>query len=254
MRPDEERLEKAAAALRACSRAYTRRNLHHAWLRLSPDADRSFAAFEEGVLARRLARGPLDGLLARAVRWDGRRLGREWDAYFPRSILLVDSPDVLGLFIASGVITTARMSVVCIDGSPGNVVDWLRRGFRAGHRAPIGYLHDSATAFYPFAIEPLASIVLATRNEPIDYVDLGLPFGGALARRFPLVREAWTGELSGARKSARVTELEELPPCALLAYATRRLMARVAGDPMMAPLVRKTPAAANDKQKGSLQQ
>lgn len=242
MRRDElVRLDAAASDLRRCARAFTRRNLYHAWLRTSNERV-SFESFERNVLAERLGETPIPGLLPLSARWDGGALGREWAAYFPRSIVIVDALPVLDLFIASGVMTTARMAVVCIDGSPAHVVDWLRRGFRAGHRAPIGYLHDAATAFYPFAAEPLASLVAVAR-EPIDFVDLGLPVRGALARKFPLVREAWPEP-----GHARVTELEALPPCAMLAWAARQMMGRVPGDPEMAPLVPRR-RTANDPKK-----
>lgn len=237
------KIDEAAAALTACSRAYTRANLYHCWQRLS-GSDETLKGFVRGPLAARLARGNLDGLLPASQRWDGARLPREWDAYFPKVILIVDRPAILDLFIASGVVTTARLAVVCVDGSPSNVVDWLRDGFRAGHRAPVGYLHDAATAFYPFSIEPLASLIAVSNGAPIDYVDLGLPVRGALARGFPRAGDGATDPFaSDARSGERIVALEALTPYAMIAYATRRLMAMVPGDPRMAPLVRPTKAS-----------
>lgn len=239
MPPDRRRvagahgIEQAAVELIATSRAFSRRNLYHRWRGLGSevtDLSLSFEAWEREVLAPRLARGPLAGLLPNAVRWDGASLPREWDAYFPRVIIVVDRRAILDLFIASGITTTARLAVVCVDGSPASIVDWLRRGFRVGHRAPVGYLHDAKTAFYPFAVEPLASAVASAAREPVDFCDLGLPASGAPRRRFPFE--------SGAPKGERITELEALPPAAMIAYAARRLMSRVPGDPRMAPLVR----------------
>jgi hypothetical protein len=203
--------------------------LFHEWRRAGGDGP--FEDFE-----RALGDRPLLGLLPRPTRWDGAALPSEWNAYFPRGVLVVDRAAILDLFVASGIMTTARIAVVCVDGSPANVVDWLGRGFRRGQRAPVAYLHDAATAFYPFAVEPLVSLVAAAAGDPIDFHDLGLPVVGAPARRFPFIGEPWCS----VPKRERIRELEALPPCALIAYAARRLMARVPGDPKMAPLARRT--------------
>jgi hypothetical protein len=241
-----KKLAEAIDALGACSRAFTRRNLYHRFRRLvdavaaAVDAPMTFEAFVAGPLAKRTkTHGPIPNLLPPSTRWDGTRLPREWDSYFPKSILVVDRPEILDLFIASGVITTGRLAVICIDGSPSNVVDWLRRGFHKGMRAPVGYLHDAATAFYPFAVEPLRSLVACSDSEPIDYTDLGLPARGALAKWFPRAGGADESLVAGdARPAERIVELEALSPYALVAFAARRLGARVPGDPRMAPLIR----------------
>jgi hypothetical protein len=223
-------LDRAARALASGSPAYTRRNLFHAYRRRSGDRC-SFEELCSGPLAARLAAGPLPGLLPPSTRWDGERLPREWDAYFPKAIVLVDRPEILDLFVASGVIATAKLAVVCVDGSPASVVDWLRRGIRRGHRAPVGFLHDASTAVYPFLLEPLATLVEASPPEEIAFADLGLPVRGMDGARFPP---------SDLAPGERVLELEALPPSSLVAYAARRMLSMVPGDPLMAPLVRPT--------------
>ena len=72
------------------------------------------------------------------------------------------------------------------------------------------YLHDAATVLYPFAFEPLASLVQQSHVEPLAYRDLGLPPLGATARRFadPALQD-----------DAVLCDLEEIPaggPGALL--------------------------------------
>ncbi len=112
------------------------------------------------------------------------------------------------------------------------MVRWLARGFREGHRAPVGFLHDAATTVYPFLVEPLASLVEALGpSEPPVYRDLGLPPRGLPGKRFPFAETLPPGE--------RVTELAALPPRALVAYATRAVLAMVPGDPRMAAVQRR---------------
>ena len=222
-------IDAAARALRAEGGCFTARNLYWALRRAGHDPG-SLDALRRGPLAARLERGPLGGLLG-DERWDGAPLAREYEAYFPQAVLLVDRPGVLGLFVASGALSTAKLAVVCLDGSPRHVVRWLARGFRAGHRAPVGFLHDSATVVYPFLVEPLASLVNAVGDaERLRYRDLGLPPRGLRAGRFPFSEELGADE--------PVVELEALPPRALVAYATRAMLAMVPGDPRMAPIRR----------------
>ncbi len=103
--------------------------------------------------------------------------------------------------------------MVCIDGTP-RPVAWLQRGFREGRRAPVLYLHDAATVVYPFAIEPLATLVRHQGDAPLAYRDLGLPPLGASARRFGApVSTLPTDEL--------ILELEAIPPATLLRYCAR---------------------------------
>jgi hypothetical protein len=222
-------LDRAAAELASSSRRYTEKNLFYAWRRRTGETI-DFDGFTEGLLARRLAHGPLPGLLPPSVPWHDARVPRECDAYFPKAVLLVDRPAILDLFVASGVLVTARLAVVCIDGSPSHVVAWLARGFRAGRRAPVAYLHDAATTVYPFVLEPLAS----TSNSGIAYCDLGLPPRGVAAASLPFANVVPPSEV--------VVELEALPPGALIAYATRKALAMIPGDPLMAPLARREPA------------
>ncbi len=158
------------------------------------------------------------------------RLPAEWDAYFPAAILLVDRPRIVDLFVEAGAHVHARIAIVCVDGSPAHVVDWLCRGLRAGRRAPLGFLHDASAVVYPFAFEPLATMLALGRahGEALPYCDLGLPREGLPNSAFPF---------ADARPSdARVLELATLRPCSLLGYATRRLLSLLPGDPMMAPL------------------
>jgi len=217
-------VDAAAAALRADSRAFTRRNLYHAACRLSGRnlGDASFAA----ALARRLRGRGLPGLLPPPSR-DTSRVAREHDAYFPAAILLVDRREIVDLFAASGVLVQARMAIVCVDGTPSTVVRWLVRGLHAGYRAPIGYLHDAATVLYPFTFEPLATAVaLARRDAPLQFVDLGLPPRGVASSQLPFC----------PRMRQPITELEMPPPAAIVAYAARRLAALLPKDPWLAPL------------------
>ncbi len=219
-------LDAAAAALRADCRAFTRRNLYHATLRLAK-APIDYDAFVAGPLARRLRAGDLAGLLPPPRPGSRRRIPRETLAYFPAAILLVDRPEIVDLFAASGVLVQARVAVVCADGTPSAVVRWLCRGLRGGFRAPVGYLHDAATVLYPFAIEPLATLVEVTRRDvPLTFSDLGLPPHGLAASELPFC----------PRLRGPVLELEAPPPAAMIAYAARRLAALLPRDPWLAPL------------------
>jgi len=227
--PTSRDIDLVAARLRSESRCFTARNLYHA-LRRARGGEASFAEFRRGPLAERLRSGAVPGLLppVAARKRTRARSPREWEAYFPAAILLVDRPELVDLFAASGVLVQARLAVVCLDGSPAAVIDWLRRGLRAGRRAPIGYLHDAATVVYPFLYEPLKTCVDVARGE-LPFVDLGLPPRGMPLAALPFAR---------ASRGARFHELEEAPPHSLIAYAARRVLALVPPDPMLAPLAR----------------
>jgi hypothetical protein len=197
-------IDAAAEALRADAHAFTRQNLFHAVRRAHAMSEARF----EAALSRRLARASLPGLLpARS-----RRRTRALPASFPEAVLLVDRPAILDLFVACGATASERLAVVCIDGSPASVVAWLKAGFQAGRRAPVLYLHDAATVVYPFALEPLATLVQHPGAEPLVYADLGLPPLGATARRFgdPALP---AGEL--------ILDLEVIPPATLVRYCTK---------------------------------
>ncbi|HUJ63228.1 MAG TPA: hypothetical protein VLX92_32240 [Kofleriaceae bacterium] len=220
------RIDAAAASLRRDSRAFTRKNLFFAAARLG--GARDYDAFVAGPLARRLRAGPIAGLLPAPDPRRTVRLPRECDAYFPAAILLVDRPELVELFAASGVLVQARIAVVCVDGTPRAVVRWLVRGIRAGYRAPVGYLHDAATVLYPFACEPLATLVeVAHARTPIVFRDLGLPPSGLPASALPF-----------HRATGPVVELEAPPPAAIVAYAARQLAAMLPRDPWLAPIRR----------------
>lgn len=152
---------------------------------------------------------------------------REARAYFPAGILLVDRPELVEVFAASGALVQARIAVVDIHGHPRHVVRWLIDGARNGHRAPVGYLHSPTTVVYPFSFEPLAS--LANSPAPLVFRDLGIHAGGA-------VRDPFT--------QRRVTSLDAMSPAALVAYATRGVLAMARGDAMLAPLRPATARAA----------
>jgi hypothetical protein len=223
-------IDLAAEDIRLCSVAFTRRGLYHAFSRRRVAAGRSgpwtFERFCEIPLARRLRRGPIPGLLqSPSVATKQRPLPAEWRAYYPAAILLVDRAEIVDLFAASGVLVQARMAVVCIDGSPSRIVNWLRHGWRAGHRAPVGYLHNAGTVVYPFLFEPLATFVRHSPEELV-YKDLGI--GPGVILRDPL---GVASEYAG-----RATELDEVPPCSLIAYAATQLAAMIAADPLLAPI------------------
>lgn len=216
-------IDRAADQLRASSSAFTRRNLFHAARRL-PGGPGDFERFE-GALARRLRRGPIEGLLELQPRARSRRLSSEHEAYFPAAILIVDRPELVDLFAASGVLVQARLAVVSACGTPATVVRWLVRGMRAGFRAPVGYLHDASTVLYPFALEPLRTLV-EVATAPIDFIDLGLPPQGLPAGELPFCPPM----------SEPVTELEAPPPAAIVAYAARRLAKLLPRDEWLLPL------------------
>jgi len=220
-------IDDCARALRAEAPAFTRRNLLHA-VRRTLGAPVTEAELD-AALRKRLANGPLPGLLPARVRWRPRRLTREWDAYFPRAVLLVDRPAILDLFVACGAIAASRLAVVCLDGSPSTVVEWLRRGFEAGRRVPFVFLHDAASVVYPFTREPLATLVEHRGRVPLVYRDLGLPPLGASTRRF---------DDPGLPADERIFELEALPPATLVRFATLAAQRLVPIDPNMLPLAR----------------
>lgn len=197
-------IDASAEALRTASPAFTTRNLYFAVQRArgAPLTEAAFGA----ALGRRLARGPVPGLLTSGK---PRRLARGWDADFPSTVLLVDWPAVADLLT---VIAPAGFVVVCLDGTPARVVAWLARGFREGLRAPVLYLHDATTVVYPFAIEPLATLVRHREALPMVYRDLGLPPLGATARRFG--DPALPGD-------EPILDLEAIPPATLLRYCTK---------------------------------
>jgi len=235
-RRDEDRLsariDEAAARLRATSRAFTRKNLFHALRRLeraggAEDA-LGFADLYSGPLAARLRRGPLPGLLPPPSLAPRRRLPPEWDAYFPAAILLVDRAALVDVFVASGALVQTRIAPVALDGTPAHVVRWLCRGLERGLSAPVAYLHDASTVVYPFAYEPLATLVKVTHGAPLPYRDLGLPRGGLPASAFPFAKDLPRDE--------RILELEQLPPTALVAYASRAALALIPPDPLLSPL------------------
>jgi hypothetical protein len=199
-------IDASAELLRAEAPVFTRRNLFHA-LRRAHGAPTTEAGFD-AALRRRLAHGPLPGLLPERRQ----PLPQGWDAGFPAAVLMVDRPAILDLFLASGAIDPQKLSVVCIDGTPSRAVARLVRGFRAGRRAPVLYVHDAATVVYPFAIEPLATLVESLQDGPPAYADLGLPPLGATARRFGDPR---------LPDDEPVLELEAIPPATLLRYCIR---------------------------------
>ncbi len=220
-----ELIEPCARALLAGSPAFTRRNLFHA-IRRAARRDVSEHAFDQ-ALREVEARG-LVGLLPEPCVWRPRRLPREWDAYFPAAIVLVDRPPILDLFVASGALARHRLAVVALDGTPQAVVSWLKRGYRAGRRAPVVYLHDADTMVYPFAFEPLATLVRHPRGA-LPFRDLGLPPRGSTAQALG------DGSLP---PEELILELEALPPSLVVRYAVREALRMVPGDPHMLPLTR----------------
>jgi hypothetical protein len=223
--------DAAADRLRESSRAFTRRNLFHAARRLARERgelfERDFERFAEGPLGERLREGPIPGLLLEGGRRPGRvRLPREYDAYFPAAILLVDRARVVDLFAASGILVQARVAVVALDGYPGHVTAWLCRGLRAGLRAPVGYLHDSASIAHPFVLEPLRTYLDVATSGELAYRDLGAPPEGGAPDLFG--KEA-PREL--------VLELEQLPPHVLISYAARAVLAMTPRDSMLEPTI-----------------
>jgi hypothetical protein len=192
---------------------FTRRNLYFAVRRARGEA-MTEGRFE-AALRRRLLRGPLPGLLPAPSKRRPSRPASGGDAGFPEAVLMVDRPAVLGLFLALGL---PGFAVVCLDGSPAAVVDRLARGFREGQRAAVLYLHDAATVVYPFAVEPLATLVRHREGGPMVFRDLGLPPLGASPRRFA------APSLPG---DEAIFELEAIPPAALARYVERARSAAV---------------------------
>ncbi len=217
-------IDTCAEALRATSPAFTRRNLLHA-VRRAAGHDVREAVFDAALRARP-KRHVVPGLLPERCVWTPPRLLREWDAYFPAAIVLVDRRPILDLFIASGVLWQRRLVAVALDGTLAPVVSWLKWGIRAGQRAPIVYLHDAATVVYPFAFEPLATLAKVLRG-PMPFRDLGLPPQGrpaaALADPSLPCREM-------------IAELEALPPALLVRYGASEAPRGLPGDPKMLPL------------------
>jgi hypothetical protein len=152
-----------------------------------------------------------------------RTVTRGQNADLPKAVLLVDRAVIVKLLVAAGATRDAGLAVVCIDGTPAPVVGRLVRAFRAGRRAPVLYLHDAASVVYPFAIEPLASLVRHRDSSPIAYRDLGLPPLGASARRF--------GDPAFCRDEP-ILHLEDVPPATLLRYC-----AKLASSLTRAPLL-----------------
>lgn len=142
---------------------------------------------------------------------------REQRTYYPAGILLVDRREIVDLFAASGALIQSRIAVVDVSGYPRNVLRWLEIGARAGHRAPIGYLHDAATVLYPFSFEPLRT--LCARGE-VRFRDLGFRPGRGF--RDP-------------QKRGRVLSLADATPAALVSYAVRGVLEMIEGDAMLAP-------------------
>ena len=230
MRGLDEAIDAAAAALGATSRAFTAGNVYYAVRRACPElgADLTLPRFS-AALVRRQRRGPIQGLLPTGGPRPASRskvAPKEWSAYFPAAILLVDHPAIVDLFVASGVLVQARIAVVCVDGTPAPIVSWLRRGIRAGHRAPVGFLHDARTVMFPFLCQPLATLVEASRGEPLAYLDLGIGPGRPMGDPFGTTR-AWVAE---------ATYLEEIPPCSLVAHAAQELLRMTPPDLMLLPM------------------
>jgi hypothetical protein len=141
----------------------------------------------------------------------------EQRAFYPAGILLVDRREVVDLFASSGALVQARIAVVDVSGHPREVTRWLVNGARAGHRAPVGYLHDAATVLYPFTFEPLRTLVA---RGHLRYRDLG--FRPSRGFRDP-------------EKRKRVFALADASPTALVSYAVRAVLAMLDGDAMLAP-------------------
>jgi hypothetical protein len=213
-------IDIAADTLRAGAPRFTRGNLFHA-ARRARGAELTWAQFG-AALRRRLARGSLQGLLPAEGRRRTRRSAGEGAADLPVAVLLVDRPAVVDLFLANAALLPPRTEVVCVDGTPSSTVALLTRGFRAGRRASVLYLHDAATVIYPFNLEPVATLVRHRGDDPVRYADLGLPPLGAAARRF--------GD-PALPADEPVLELEAIPPATLLRYAHRAVSQLVAGDP-----------------------
>lgn len=210
-------IDASAEGLRAGAPAFTARNLRFA-VRRALGAEVTDAKLD-AALRRRLARGPLPGLLPVRRARASRKLPSAWDAAPPTAVLLVDRPAILDLFLAlAGHDVGGRgpslstMAVVCIDGTPKPVVAWLSQSCGAWLRAPVLYLHDAATVVYPFSLEPLATRMARQDEPPMVYRDLGLSPGGSAARRF--------GD-PALPSDELILELEAIPPAALLRYVAK---------------------------------
>ena len=145
------------------------------------------------------------------------------------AVLLVDRPAILALFLESGALAAPdRLAVVCIDGTPASVVDWLKRAFAAGRRAPVLYVHDAATVIYPFTLEPLATLLSRKDAGSIAYTDLGLPPLGATAdvKLRQLIDAFVHTILDELHGTALFLELEALSPATLIRYCTTRALTR----------------------------
>lgn len=225
-------VDRAAAALARDARAFTPANLFHAVRREGAVGRRvapTLEVFTEGALRETLRQGPLRGLLQHGGRLrPSNRLAAEYRAYFPAAILVFDRAELVDLAVANGLPTQGRIAVVSLDGYPANVVRWICAGIRAGHGAPVGYLHDAATVVYPFAYEPLATLAREGRRGGFSYVDLGLPPGGLPWSRLPFGPKSPRGP--------PVQWLEEPPPSAILGFAARRLLRLLPPDPWLRPL------------------
>jgi hypothetical protein len=210
------RIEAAADALRAGAPVFTKRNLYFAVGRASDEAVDK-ASFEGA-----LRRTPLPGLLSAPAARPRRASGGH---AFPEAILMVDRREVLELFVAMAAsgLEAPNFAVVCIDGSPAPLVARLARGFEEGLRAPVLYLHDAACVIYPFAIEPLATLVRHRKEEePMPFRDLGLAPLGASARRF--------GDPT-LPSDDPILELEAIPPATLARYVARSIASLSGGTP-----------------------
>jgi len=125
-------------------------------------------------------------------------------------VLLVDRPETAHVLRADGSLEARGVAVVCVDGSPRQLVAALARGFRDGRRASVLYLHDAITVLFPFSVEPIATLVRLQRAaDPLVYVDLGLPPLGATARRF--------GDATLPHDTL-IMELGAIPPATLVRY------------------------------------
>lgn len=225
-------IDGAAERLRESCNAFTRRHLFYALRQLASGLGEAieidFAGFVDGPLSARLRRGPIHGLLPPSAPKLGRhRLPPEYDAYFPAAILMVEKASLVDFFAASGVLVQARIAVVALEGYPLAVTRWLCRGLREGHRAPVGYVHDSAAVAYPFLLEPLRTYLSVAAKGQLLYRDLGLPPRGAGAHTLGLQAPC-----------DPVRELEELPPHILISFATRALLAMTPRDEMLMPSAR----------------
>jgi hypothetical protein len=208
-------IEASAAALRMQASVFTQQNLYFA-VRRSHGGAIDEEAFDAALRAR-LARGPMPGLLPAPLRARSRTLVHPRNDETANVVLLVDRAailDLLAAMAADGSHALTGTAVVCIDGSPAPLVARLVQRFRGGWSLPVLYLHDAATVVYPFAIEPLATLVSQQGERSIVYRDLGLPPLGASARRF---RDP------ALSPDEPILHLEEIPPLALARYCAKAI-------------------------------